>query len=401
MTYRVDTPFMRTRPCIRFGCAMLAFMMAIVLANFALGQSRVPSPIHTTTTPVADAPAPEEPPPDPSAPTYTINLHPPNKVGQKFSLVADSSSKKHGHLQVVVMGIPTLGPSFDQDTIVHLEAEGEILAIFPNGSIKKVALTVRSLTATKDGKPAANVPATGAKIVAEALTKAQIDAAGVSPAATSSSNDSDEKISEDEKTKNAVNQPPRRKPSNTKITVDDKSVSDELGQLLNQVIDLRIGIMTNNEKLEPHGPIAVGTKWPIDLDPILENLINNQGIAPSDSGEGKSASKQDNSSNAQISVNAKSSGSFRLDGVQGSGDDQVVTVTGKFSIAANAPADALDCSLVMETHNAIPAVRSKGQEKQDSTGTMQFQVLLSKIGLGIKASGTDEMKDTSTVTYHE
>jgi len=394
-------PFMHPRSRFRFSTALLVFMAASSLPDLALGQPRVPTPTRTQINSEADTPAPEEPSPDPSAPTYIINLNPPNKVGQKFSLVADSSSQVHGHLAVVVLGVPTLGPSIDQGSVIHLEAEGEILAIFPNGGVQKVALTVKSLTAKKDGQPLPNVPAAGAKIVAEALTKEQRASANAATAAADSAKKTAGNISADDKAKTTANPSPNRQPPRKKITIDDKPADDDLAQLLDEVITLGQDGKDRNGQFAPQKPVAVGATWPIDVEPILEDLIHEQNITSGENSKAPAAGGEDKSNAVNISLNVKSKGTFKLDSVQGSGDDQVVAVSGKFSIDAAAASAGPTFTLVTEMHETVPAVRTKGLEKQDSTSTIQFQVWMSKIGFGIKATGSDVIKDASIVTYHE
>lgn len=164
------------------GFRSAAWVIFVVSAYFCLPALGVT--ISSSVAPAAAtsaAPAPVAPGPV-SSERYQVNLSPPFKVGQKFSLAANVTSKMQMHMAITLLGVPTLGPSKSEASSVQLEAEGEVLAIFPNGSPQKISLTLKSLAATKDAKPVPHLPTAGAVIVAEALPPEEKSTRAVAPA---------------------------------------------------------------------------------------------------------------------------------------------------------------------------------------------------------------------------
>ncbi len=98
---------------------------------------------------------------------YTLNLSRARQTGEKFSLVSSITELSQSHSVISFPGGHS--PQSDDRDIAfaaQLEGEGEVLAVFPNGGIQKLSFTLKSITATRGGKPVANLPAPGAHITA-------------------------------------------------------------------------------------------------------------------------------------------------------------------------------------------------------------------------------------------
>ncbi len=96
--------------------------------------------------------------------TYPINFSVPSTVGEKFLLVSTASQT----MQTIVVRSDSASPvqQKSQKRSVRVEAEGEVLAIFPGGGVKKAAFTIKILRAGTDSADTDVVPA-GSKVVAE------------------------------------------------------------------------------------------------------------------------------------------------------------------------------------------------------------------------------------------
>ncbi len=156
----------------------------------------------------ADAPVPVK-----------VNLSPSYKVGQKFHYAASmtytmAQSKIRGDSGYAQRG-------FGQSFAGQLEADGEVLAVFPNGSPKKISFTVKSISANTDVDDIAGLPGAGAKITLEGGASGSL------------------------------------------ITIDDKPAVGQAGEAIGKLV------FSGNEKLSelaalsPKEPVLVGATWPV------------------------------------------------------------------------------------------------------------------------------------------
>jgi hypothetical protein len=158
------------------------------------------------------------------AKTFTVNLSVPARVGEKSHVVTTSSTSL---ATVVKLGVGDQTPipvkQQNQNRVVRLEADVETLAVFPNGSVQKAALTLRSLRVTLDDQPETEVLPAGTKIVAEATTDGQVA-----------------------------------------FQVNGQPAADDVAALLRLVFEPGNPARTDQEKLGPKSPVEPGAAWPID-----------------------------------------------------------------------------------------------------------------------------------------
>ena len=223
---------------------------------------------------------------------------------------------------------------------VHLEAEAEVLGIFSNGSVQKVALTVKAMTGNLDsnmvGRGLSTLPAAGTKIIAE------------------------------------------RVGPDKKITVDGMPFDPFLDILLGAVVPLGEEKHSDQELFGPSKSIAIGDTW----------SVNNASL--SDAGFLKSSANLPNAS-----------GTMKLDAITGSGGGQIASVSGDFSLALKKAADVMtngifaSASFGTVTGNiaiVIPAITTQGTYRR----TM---ALTAKMKDSSSAFEMDE-KTIQEITYH-
>ena len=170
-----------------------------------------------TTAPAASATPP--PAKAPTAPaTYAINISPAWTVGQVFGYVGDDVTD-----------------SPDGKVSVHLEADGEVMALMPNGNPQKIAYTVKVLRVTGGDIPQAGFPATGAKIVAE-------DAAN----------------------------------NKQVVTFDGKPADSDVADALGAVLWLTAPNHTDQEVYGPTAPVALAATWPINAAAFMDYKLEGQ-----------------------------------------------------------------------------------------------------------------------------
>jgi len=208
-----------------------------------------------------------------SAPTYTINLAPANKVGTKFTLAVDASDKQQNSLLLTIPGAPApQSQNQNEEVVAHLEGTAEVLAIYPNGSIQKIAITVKTLQATLNGQTMPGLPAAGAKIIGE------------------------------------------RTPTSKSYTVDGQPAPASTAKVLGIVFEFGDEKRTDQDVFGPKNPVTVGASWPVNSESMIAGLKEEMG--------------------AEISG---ASGTMKLESIAGSGDDQVATVSGNFSLSGVKP----------------------------------------------------------------
>jgi hypothetical protein len=236
-------------------------------------------------------------------PTYNINLSPAWKVGQKFLYVSDASSDSLITVTADPGSAAAANNRSDGQTVhAHLEAQGETLTIFPNGSVHKSAFTLQALTATNDSGPVTGLPAAGAKIVAE-----------------------------------------RDEYGEENFTVDGQAASPDVTNLLRMLIVPGDPKQTNQYKLGPSKPVAVGEEWDINSAAFLE--------------------QRDKFPGAQAAT-----GKMKLISIAGTGDGQVAEVQGQYAVTGMTPPSQMFTSgtgdLTGEYSGTIPAV-TQGTMKEE------------------------------------
>jgi len=148
-----------------------------------------------------------------------VNLSPAYKVGQKFHYSASmnytmAQSKTRGDSGYAQKG-------FGQSFAGQLEADGEVLAVFPNGSPKKISFVVKSISANTDVDDIAGLPAAGAKITVEGGT------------------------------------------SGSSITIDDKPAVGQAGEAIGKLVFVGNEKLLELAALSPKDPVLVGATWPV------------------------------------------------------------------------------------------------------------------------------------------
>ncbi len=275
------------------------------------------------------------------AATYTVNISPPEKVGQKETVVIDLDAKTANQMAITIPNSPTpQNQNQNMETVAHLEGEGEVLAVFPNGGMQKGALTVKVFTATQNGQPVPGLPAAGAKIVAEKTGKTAT------------------------------------------FTVDDKPASAQVAALLQKVVSMGDDKHTDQEIFGPQNPVAVGATWPVNAAKMIEGLKDELG--------------------AITGVN----GTMKLDSITGSGDDQVATVSGNFTIEGVQP--PMPPGVTIDTaafggsiSGSIPATATKGTGKNTETMNGKITAHGDMGGASLKLTTTVDEKKTVAVTFHQ
>ena len=200
--------------------------------------------------------------------TYAVSLNPGWKMGEKFG-IADAATM---NMKVVVSLAPPGQPAQpvqqqQQKQSAHLEADAEVLAVYPNGGLQKVALTVKKLTGTGDDTPEKDILPAGAKVVAEKNGKLRTFTVDGSPAPA-----------EAEKFLKLV----------TSGLIDDPKHTDQ-------------------DSMGPTDPVAVGGTWPINGEILTEDMKDDFGDA------------------------VTCTGTVKLDSIKGEGDSQVAVISGSLT----------------------------------------------------------------------
>jgi hypothetical protein len=198
------------RPGSFLACAALA----------AAGLLVACSKSNTDTAP-ATAPAAAPAPTTPAAPTtYTINLTPPWKVGQKFGYVGEeTNTDPDGH-----------------KSTVHLEAHGVVLELLPDGDPQTVEYIVTTLKVASADISPAEVPVTGSRIVTQYTVGDKL-----------------------------------------LIIANSHAVSDNLHDALEDILTLTGPRHPDQEVLGTTAPVAVAANWPINATAYMDNQGPDQG----------------------------------------------------------------------------------------------------------------------------
>jgi hypothetical protein len=272
--------------------------------------------------------------------TYTVNLAPANKVGTKFSLVTDFTDESQTDVAMTMPG--STAPQKQEQTrqvITHFEGEVEVLAIFPNESIQKMAVTVKAFIATSDGEPLPGLPGAGAKIVAE--------------------NAGDKKA----------------------YTVDGQPASANVAKLLDEVIGLGNDKHTDQDIFGPTGPVAVNATWPVNSAALMMELKEGGEV------------QMDGAKGTVKLDTIKGSGADQV-----AGFSSVFTVLGaKPTLPAGITVDSMTMSGGIS--GDVPAT-TKGVERETMTASTQMAAHGSGNGIEIKIDSTGRQKKNIEVTFH-
>jgi hypothetical protein len=167
---------------------------------------------------------------------YTLNLSRPCQVGWKFSLASSINERSQSHTNLTFPGVTApQSDDRDQEFTAQLAGDGEVLGIFPNGGIQKLSVTVKSLTATRAGKPVANLPGPGAKITAA------------------------------------------REGDKISLSVDGQPADVAVTDVLNELILLDDAKATVQDLFGPKTPVKVGATWTVDSAAIQDALQSGLG----------------------------------------------------------------------------------------------------------------------------
>ena len=277
-----------------------------------------------------------------AAKTYTVNLSPALKVGQKFSVATDLSDSEQNNITITIPGMPTpQNQNQNVEMTAHVEADGEILAVFPNGSPQKFSLTLKTIKATQNKADLPNLPAAGAKIVVEKTS------------------------------------------TNTTVTVDDKPADEGLAKILHDVYETGNEKYTDQNMFGPKAAVAIGASWPVDGATMIESFKERTG------GE-------------LGTVN----GTMKLDGLTGAGDDQLATVSGNVTLAGIKPPMPPGVTVTIDSSSGTLQLTgtlpnaAKGTAKQSTSMSVKLEAHGEQQGVQLKISTNSSEKKSSEVTYH-
>jgi hypothetical protein len=272
--------------------------------------------------------------------TYAVNLAPANKVGTKFSLVTDLTTESQSDIAMTMPGATApQKQEQSQQEIAHFEGEAEVLAIFPNDSIQKVAVTVKNFIAIGDGEPMTGLPAAGAKIVAE---------------------NADGKKS---------------------YTVDDQPASANVAKLLDDIIGLGNEKRTDQDIFGPTSPVAMNATWPVNSTALIAELK-------------EGGDMQMDGAKGTVKLDAiKGSGADQV-----ASFSSVFVVQGaKPTLPAGMTVDSMTMSGGIS--GEVPATAA-GVERETITRSTEMAVHGSGNGIEIKVDSAGKQKKSVEVTFH-
>jgi hypothetical protein len=303
-----------------------------------------PAPVVTADSTIPATAIPDKAPVSDSAgtpgtgPAYKITLRPPTKVGQKFGANNDISMISDLETKAATPDAPPPIPAQIKEVTVHLEGDGEVLAVFPNGGMQKVALIVKTLTARQNGMDLPDLPVAGAKIVGEMTG------------------------------------------NTTVITIDDKPASATVNKLLTHVLGLDDAKESDQDIFCPTDPVAVGATWSGNTALLADSLKETLG------------------STAQVK------GAVKLEAVKGTGDDEVISISGNYSLDKFNPplpptitVDTATFKIIMA--DTIPE-SAKGTLKRTTRRTMNFSGHGMAAGSALSLIGILDQKGTTALTFY-
>jgi hypothetical protein len=272
--------------------------------------------------------------------THTVNLSPMWKAGEKFGLSVTTTMDGMMLVSMALPGQPAQPlQQQPQKRSVRLEADGEVLAAFPNGGLQKATFTVKKFVGSDGGAPDKELLPAGAKVVAEKSSASR------------------------EKT----------------FTVDGKPAAAALVPFLQMAVELDDAKRTDQEVFGPKSPVAVGATWPVNGDLFAEEL------------------------RAEMGASLTATGTMRLDSVTGSGDTQVAVVSGAVTLdkiqAPFPPELALkSAEAKAELSGSLPTVH-KGTRTQSMKMTMKIVAEGAQEGVTIRANMDMTQQGKSEITY--
>jgi len=272
--------------------------------------------------------------------TYQLNLVPASKVGTKFSLITDTTDESQTDISMTMPGeTAPQKKEQNQQIIAHFEGEVEVLAVFPNGSIQKLAVTVNSFIATSEGQPLPGLPGPGAKIV--------VEKSGVKKS----------------------------------CLIDDQPASANISKLIDEVIELGDDKYTDQEIFGNTSSVMVGATWPVNSTALIAELKGDSDVAMSGA---KGTVKLDAVSGQGADQVATVTGIYVVEGA-------------KPTLPAGMTVDTMNISGGLA--ESVPAA-AKGVEKKRVTASMQMAAHGSGSGIEIKINSAGEQKKTMELTFH-
>jgi hypothetical protein len=212
---------------------LAAFSFAATLPTLAQSAPAAPAPAAAPATAPADGSA--------TAKTYKLNLSPPFKVGEKFSLSTNTTTDMDLLITATAPGMTAPQTQHQQlFGALTLEGDCEVLAVTTEGQPQKLAVTVKTLKALQNGQEIPGLPAAGDKIIAE-------------------------KTGKNDKT----------------LTVNGKPLNPELAKLIEDSFPVQSDGESDQIMFGPKGPVAVGATWspnPAMLADLQTNLPSATGI---------------------------------------------------------------------------------------------------------------------------
>lgn len=167
---------------------------------------------------------------------YTINLSPASQVGWKFTLTSNIDEQSHSHTIIRLPGVAgSQSDDRDEQFTGHLEGDGEVLRVYPNGGIQELYVLVKELEASRGGKAVPNLPGPGAKIVAA------------------------------------------REGDKISLSVDGKPADPAATEALNELILLDDDKAASQPLFGPKTPVSVGNTWPVDSAAVANALKSGLG----------------------------------------------------------------------------------------------------------------------------
>jgi hypothetical protein len=274
-----------------------------------------------------------------SGQTYTVNLNPPLQAGQKFSIVTDLSNSEQTKTSYIIPGVPTpQDQNRNTEMTAHIEADGEILAVFPNGSPEKVTLTLTNIAASINQVPLPALPSPGATVVLE-------------------------------------------KSGNTlTVAVNGAPIDDNVAKILRDALETGDANITNQTMFGPRSPVAIGSIWAVDSPSIIAAFKEGQGDISAVNGAMKLEALTGTGDDQVATI----SGNVKLEGYKPPLPPEVLV-------------DASVGSL--EVNGTIPAA-AKGTKKLSTSMTMKLEAHGEQQGVQFKISSNGEQKKTSSVTFH-
>jgi len=224
-----------------------------------------------------------------------------------------------------------------QASVLHFEADCEVLAITAEGQPKKVAVTVKVLSASQDGKNVPDLPVAGDKIIAEATSRHV-------------------------KT----------------MTVGDKPLSEGVVKLLKDVMPVGVDGWDDQIVFGPKEAVAIGATWTPNSSMLLADLQDSLPTASAVQG----LIKLDDLQGSGDGPVAKISSNLTLVGV---------------TVPLPAPMGAMPAQCTVQLTGKFPAL-AKGVFDESTKMNMKFGGETDANGVHLKVDATAVQISTQTIT---